>query len=523
MKKAKFLALCLLTLALVALLASCGGEKSPVGPDGTTAPDVTGTPDNPVEELPKLENLKINGTPVSEYKIIVRGTAYGAKYASEYLQKQIFDLTGHKLQISSGNAAAAFYVESRDSEDGMYHIEVENTSITLYGTGYAGASVASKSLIEAIGRNEEVTLESASEAMFKLNNVKKKLSDGKLMVGVIGASVSQGEGNTRPFCEFFLDSLKAVYPEADVQLKNRSIGGKNTHWGLYEIEGALLSEGYSDLFIISLGGNDGPYGAGYDEIALNYQSMIEKIYKSNPDAEIVMVPYGRKNEVRNIAQGNENPFMKAMLDVGLYYNVAVVDTTLELYNTLSREGDFETDWSKYIFDTVHPNNAGQALYGNMLWKSVKAALDGSVGEALSDTYIPSEPLFENSKVNAVKLSWDSIKGQIIFGTGDESGWTSKGRTTKTGSSISYEFEGIGLELGIGLNDVNPYMLLVQIYNEEGELVLEEERETGKLYHLYITNALEYGKYTLKLTVTRPSEKYPSERPAFALTEIMIIK
>ena len=522
MKKAKFLALCLLTLALVALLASCGGEKSPVGPDGTTAPDVTGTPDNPVEELPKLENLKINGTLVSEYKIVVKGTTYGAKYASELLQKKILALTGHELSIVSGASGSVFYIDSVNSADGKYHIDVDGSSITLYGTGHSGAFTAVNGLIDEIDDGEDATVESKTAPMFTLENTKKKLEEGKLSIGVLGDSMMDPNTGYRALCEFFLDSLKAEYPNADIQMKNHSKGGMNTYWGLYQIEDALLSEGYDDLIIIGLGGNDLPYGSGYDETALNYQAIIEKIRKANPEAEIVVVMYGTDSAIKDMANGYEISDKKARFDVTEYYKVPIVDTNLEMYSICSA-GNYEEIWRKYIYDSVHANNAGQELYGGILWRSVKAALDGSEGKEAIDCYMPKTPLFENSKVNAVKLPWDSIKDQIIFGTGEESGWTSKGRTTKTGSSISYEFEGIGLELGIGKNEANPYMLLIQIYDENGELVLEQERETFYYYHLFITNELEYGKYTAKLTVTRPSEKYPSERPSFTLTDLAIIK
>ena len=67
------------------------------------------------------------------------------------------------------------------------------------------------------------------------------------------------------------------------------------------------------------------------------------------------------------------------------------------------------------------------------------------------------------------------------------------------------------------------MLLVQIYNEQGELAFEEEIDTAKVYHLFIKNELEHGKYMARLTVTRASEKIPHEMPALTITDIMIIK
>ena len=525
MKRTKIIALCLLTLALLVALVSCGGEKPPVDPNGTQAPnvtgapDVTGTPDVPVDE-PKLENLKINGTPITEYKIVVKGATYGAEYASEYLQEQIFDLTGHKLTIASSASGAAFYLESIDARDGKYYIDVEGNSVTLKGTGLYGATTATKALLDTIGRNEDAKVESVSAPMLTLNNVKKKLEAGALSVGYMGDSIMEA-ANAKSYTVFLTEYLQAAYPDSDIQMKNHSIGGKNTTWGLYSMEEELLSAGYDDLIFISLGTNDGPYGNDYTQMALNYQAMIEKIYKNDPETEIVFITHGRKSEMRSAMWGGEQAtFITAMLDVATYYDIPVIDVIYEFASTWNNN---EETWQYYIKDTVHPNTEGQKFYSEVIWKTLSVALENSDGAKSAPLSMPSKPLFENSKVNAVKLSWDSIKDTVIFGTGDEGGWASKGRVTKAGASITIPFEGIGLEFGTGINDTNPFMLLIQIYDENGELVFEKEMDTAKYYNHFITNELEYGKYTVKMTATRASEQYPSERPSFALTDIMIIK
>ncbi len=530
MKITKIVSLCLLTLALLVALVSCGGEKPPVEPDGTgtpdvtQAPDVTGTPDNPVEELPKIENLKLNGTPISEYKIVTKGSAYGAKYASELLQKQILALTGHKLTIASSASGAAFYLESIDSKDGKYYIDVEGNSVTLKGTGLYGATTAAKALLDTIGRNENATIESVSAPMLALNNAKKKLEAGSLSIGYMGDSIMEAKEGGSPMKSYTVsitEHLQQVYPNANITMKNHSIGGKNTTWGLYSMEEELLSAGYDDLIFISLGTNDGPYGNDYTQTALNYQAMIEKIYKNDPEAEIVFVTHGRKDEMRSAVWGGiQATFITAMLDVATYYDIPVIDVIYEFASVWNNTDEM---WNTYIYDTVHPNQAGHNLYGDILWKTLSVAFENSDGAKSAPLSMPSEPLFENGKADAVKYSWDSIKDTVVFGTGDESGWASKGRVTKAGASITIPFEGIGLEFGTGINDTNPFMLLIQIFDENGELVFEKEMDTAKYYNYFITNELEYGKYTVKMTATRASEQYPSDRPSFALTEIMIIK
>jgi len=467
-----------------------------------------------------LGNLKINGTAISQYEIAAKGDTYGAKYAAERLQAFLREQTGFELKITEGRSETAFNIESTNSEDGMYHIDVDGSNVTLYGAGLSGAYTAVNALIEMIGESEDVTVETASAPMLTLNNTKKKLDEGELSIGYMGDSIMAASGFTS-YTVFLTEHFKAAYPDAKINMKNHSQGGRNTTWGLYTMEEALLSAGYDDLIFISLGTNDSPYGNDYAQVALNYQSMIDKIRKNNPETEIVFVSHGREYEMKRIMEGKDVAFLKAMLDIANYYEIPVIDNIYTLFN-LCKDNWAEV-WPYYISDTVHPNTTGQQLYADTVWKSLSVALENSDGSKYGECYMPELPLYENSKVDAKQYAWSSFANEVKFGTGEESGWNTNGTVTKAGASISFDFEGIGLELGIKQNLENAYFLLIQIYNEAGELVLEQERDSGYYYHLFITNELEYGKYTVKLTVTKPSERYPSDNPTFTLVDKKIIK
>ena len=308
-----------------------------------------------------LANLKINGKYISEYKIITKNTTYGAKYAADLLQREISNLTGCKLTVTTGKSATAIYIDGVDTGDGKYYIDTEGTSVTLSGSGLNGATTAVYALFDMIGEREDVTIEESSGIMYTLNNTKKKLEDGALSVAFLGDSVMAGAGGHTPLCNYFIDLMKLEYPNADIKMKNNSIGGKNTMWGLYSLESTLLAQGYSDLFVISLGSNDAPYGAGYDEMALNYQSMVEKIRSANPECEIIFLSYGRENEVKNTGTGNQTTFIKAMLDVANYYNIPIVDTTLVFYNICQGAPSYAEEYKKYVYDGVHPTIAASKI------------------------------------------------------------------------------------------------------------------------------------------------------------------
>lgn len=283
-----------------------------------------------VSEYP-LGNLKINGTAISQYEIAAKGDTYGAKYAAERLQAFLREQTGFELKITEGRSETAFNIESTNSEDGMYHIDVEGNSVTLYGAGLSGAYTAVNALIEIIGENEDVTLTSTSAPMLTLNNTKKKLDDGMLSIGYMGDSIMFARGFTS-YTVFLTELFKAAYPDAYITMKNHSASGRHTTWGLYTMEEGLLSAGYDDLIFISLGTNDATRGKDYAQTALNYQSMIEKIRKHSPETEIVFVSHGRENEMKNIMSGTHVDFLKAMLDVANYYDIPVIDNIYTLFN-----------------------------------------------------------------------------------------------------------------------------------------------------------------------------------------------
>lgn len=138
--------------------------------------------------------------------------------------------------------------------------------------------------------------------------------------------------------------------------------------------------------------------------------------------------------------------------------------------------------------------------------------------------MPELPLFENSKVNAKEYDWSLFAKDAVYGTGEEAGWDKNGTVTKKGASVSFGFEGIGFEIGVARNLENPYCVLIQVYDEKGALVLEQERDSGGCFEIFVTNELEYGKYTVKLTVTKPSEKYSSASGyTLTITDIKVIK
>ncbi|MBQ1244889.1 MAG: hypothetical protein IIX94_04010, partial [Clostridia bacterium] len=229
MKKNKLLAVLLLTVIIVLALVSCGGEgKRPDDPDDAKEPvDMT--------------QLTVNGTHIADYAIVLSDAYYGNKYAAEYLKNAMLELTGYELYIVDEAEGAHFYIDSANADDGLCHVDIDGERISLSGVGVNGAYTAAKAFISELGRTADVTLESFSAPMFKLPNTAAKLREGSLKVGTMGDSVPHAPG-FKSLAVIIPEAIGEAYPDATVEYSNPSLGGRNTYWGVYNIEEMLLDE-----------------------------------------------------------------------------------------------------------------------------------------------------------------------------------------------------------------------------------------------------------------------------------------
>lgn len=331
----------------------------------------------------------INGTAISEYKIVIEGDHYGVKRAQELLSKELYLASGIVLPVSNSGIAGTKTILIRSSDTynngnvggGEYYFEINGDSIIIGGSGIYGPIAAAKAFAEAVNGKTDATVASNTSAILDLSNTKEKLSgNGALNIGFIGDSVTFGHGPVTPWPSFFSDSLKQIYSSANIKALNAAKSGSTSSWGNENINSLLLDKGYNDLVFLSHGTNDQYYIGGYAESYANYVSMIEKIYSSNPDADIVFVFCGRDYEMKgiySISGGSVSPFMRAMIDVALEYDLAIIDPMTTLYEACAEYAPnsiMDNGWKYYMQDEVHPNVIGQELYGEIVYQYVSEAL-----------------------------------------------------------------------------------------------------------------------------------------------------
>ncbi|MBQ1244790.1 MAG: SGNH/GDSL hydrolase family protein, partial [Clostridia bacterium] len=421
----------------------------------------------------------------------------------EYLKNAMLELTGYELYIVDEAEGAHFYIDSANADDGLCHVDIDGERISLSGVGVNGAYTAAKAFISELGRTADVTLESFSAPMFKLPNTAAKLREGSLKVGTMGDSVPHAPG-FKSLAVIIPEAIGEAYPDATVEYSNPSLGGRNTYWGVYNIEEMLLDEGYTDLVFLTLGANDPPYGAQYNEIVLNYQSTIEKIMRANPYAEIIILNYGRKTQHASMANGNIEYYMKAKLDVAEHYGIPFIDICYDVHQRCLEAESYDEEWKAIFKDDVHPHQDGQDYYANFYLRSILPAIEAAGNAELAEKEMP-ERIFENSKINTKTYSANLDKSSEAeselnarAGEGDEAGWQRDGWTYTKGSVMYIDFEGIGLELDLKTEGTAKPAFTVEIFNEDGKSMMRKNFIDFDSYYAFVTADLVAGRYTAKI-------------------------
>ena len=335
----------------------------------------------------KGEGPKLNGVPLSKYRIVGETEDYGTKLAVEELSEGIEKLTNGKkpkCKYGAKEGKKTIYIANSPSDVGTYSIEGNGDTIILSGPGILGRRNAVRELLSMLEGKEEVTVNAVEKAMFTLPKTVERIMEGKISIGVIGDSVTNG-GGIAPWPFIMMQQLEKAYPYASFDVANEAISGRTTVWGAENIGGLLLESGYNDLVFISLGGND----PRSEEIKVtsqqtreSYVSMIKQVYESNPEAEIVFVMIGFDEDlcgIEGLEGGKVQDYMKHMIDVADEYNIPIIEPMSALYDACveyagGKDKAMDTGWKHYVQDYAHPYENGQELYGKVVWAHIKEAL-----------------------------------------------------------------------------------------------------------------------------------------------------
>jgi len=161
-----------------------------------------------------------------------------------------------------------------------------------------------------------------------------------------------------PFQELFARNLEAAYG-GKVALKNISLGGADTRWGLSTISQVIEAE--PDLVILAFGMNDSASRRPADFQALTRQ-MTDAVRKARPQAEFILVAPMLPNRGWTLLHHDYFPPYRDALAELCGPGVALADMT-SIWNEMFKQ---KQDWDLTGNGVNHPNDFGHRVYAQVL-------------------------------------------------------------------------------------------------------------------------------------------------------------
>lgn len=210
-----------------------------------------------------------------------------------------------------------------------------------------------------------------------LNTLYKLQKGEQVTVGYFGGSVTGGTGASvgenyswRALTRnWIIDTFNPV--NKNIVERKASVGGTGSVYGVYRADRHLIMDKAPDLCFIEMAVND-----GYDGIVIgsnaNYiyaESIVKKIYASNPKADIIFIITGDHGNLR-VDVGQPEPYYGYVYtNLGKHYNIPClyVGRELALYIKENNNGIYPSSssdpvWLQYYNDIVHPTDLGYAHY-----------------------------------------------------------------------------------------------------------------------------------------------------------------
>lgn len=211
----------------------------------------------------------------------------------------------------------------------------------------------------------------------------KKLERGeRVRIVCLGDSISNGSSASGffkkklppympPYFRMVCEYIQEKYPSCEVKAANYSVGGKDSYWGLTQIDNVAAF--LPDLVILGFGMNDGAAYTGEAAYHNNLRSIIEGIRASSPKCEFIVLGTMLPNERICWKEGgisilgNQEKYLEVLHLLSREKNgVAVADIT-----TLHKEYLEVKNYRDMTGNNVnHPNDFFMRLYAQTIVKTI---------------------------------------------------------------------------------------------------------------------------------------------------------
>ncbi|MBR5867860.1 MAG: SGNH/GDSL hydrolase family protein [Clostridia bacterium] len=234
-----------------------------------------------------------------------------------------------------------------------------------------------------------------------LENLAARLVPGaELTIGYFGGSITEGAGASEEEknwqCITFA-WLRSRYPQVTFHRIQAAIGGTGSTLGVCRCE-TDLTRHKPDLVFFEFAVNDN--GGNFMELCNNAESILLKIWRANPLAEVVMIYTTTKSMEEKLVAGEVLSSRTAQSAVAYYYDLLQIDVGEALRRAVAKEG---FDWLTFTKEGVHPLDNGYRIYADLIIEKLKDALERAGGAVAAPRTLP-KPLFTPEGGSRVEAS-----------------------------------------------------------------------------------------------------------------------
>lgn len=282
----------------------------------------------------------------------------------------------------------------------------------------------------------------------RLTNVLKRAEqDGKLRIGFIGGSITQGCNPSIPenaYVEKVIKWFNERLPKVEIEKINAGVGATGSLIGVHRVRRDITSK-KPDIVFVEFAAND----AGYEEgTHLSYESLIRTIITDLPEAAVIEIFMtldtgdSREEEETQIAE---------------HYQLPTVSYRQEVFNQI-KEGVYK--WEDIATDEVHPNDKGHEIIKSLIVNLVEEAMKHEYNPEFTYT-MPEKVLFGTPYFQGKLIEFNDLK--MIETTGF-SFVPESFRTINTGYKASEEAESVYLKCEV--EGKNVFLLFVKGIEKE---------------------------------------------------------
>ncbi len=274
---------------------------------------------------------------------------------------------------------------------------------------------------------------------YRMKQLMKHARDGgKLLIGFIGGSITQGSVASGPeLCYAFrvYSWWKKKFPQAEFRYCNAGIGGTSSQFGVARVEEDLLSYD-PDFVIIDFSVNDD----SNEHFLETYEGLVRRIYNSPKMPAMLLV--------HNVYYNTGGNAQLQHAKIGRYYQLPCVSMQSSVYPEVVSGRIANRDITP---DDLHPNDKGHELVASVInhfLEKVYAQMDEP--ETVAEDKGPlTANTYENSVRYCNRNSEPVLRGFVKDTTQQKDitdcfkgGWTAQ---TK-GDSITFSVMGSGISV-----------------------------------------------------------------------------